>query len=130
MKCGTFLGTTSNRLLFPEQHIPYNKEVQSSFAAAVPTATITEYIDGIPACTEPLHIVKYDKALPTKMYYYSVGTTSGLNHWTLHRRPEYTRLHTSGYYEYNAWCTLESALNWTRYLEASCYNSVPREHAT
>ena len=101
-KMGTTLDTTLSRLLEPGNHVLHNMVVKSIVQPAVTTATTTEYgSDGTPVSTESLHVLKNTGTLPTDKSYYAAANTSELEHWLLHKRPEYTRLHTAGYYQCN-----------------------------
>ena len=70
-----------------------------------------------------------NKSLPADKYYYAGGTQAELQHRVTEGRPDYPRLHRSEYYQYNTWRTLESAISWASYLEASSYSLEPPEVA-
>ena len=122
---GTSLSTTLQRVLHPGEYAYCNKMTDIIFEKVRSTADITIYKDGIPCVREPLHRfyaqneMKY--IMHKERYYYVVGTKQELQHWMTQGRPDFSRLHQAGYYQYNTWSTAESSLNWTAYLENSSY---------
>ena len=88
IKLGTTLETTTNRMIHPDQHTPYNKMVQTLFSTASSTATITPYKDGALGTTESLAtfsasgVLQTDETLHNEKYYYAIGTTEELHQLT------------------------------------------------